>query len=1173
MKYKILILFFIIHTQAGLTGLFAQSGLCDSITPFFQVNLAGNPNGTWLSNPPIIREGLCCGSLAPDKCIEFEITLDSSAVAINFNIATGAIPSGAMFYQIGCNPPTPVGQPICLDGPGPYTLTFCKPGNNLNTYEITAYSTPNIGPDVLYTTDNCQVQLNAYGVDSAATFWNDITGGGIYNDFLSCTTCASPILTPHSPYPSYIDYTVCTIPYTAICNGGSNWCDTIRVYLAPPLTVSISPGSPSFCVNQSGIMLSANNSGGAPPFTYIWTNGTGTVVGNSNTYFASTPGLYYVEVSDTLSYRCGSQSASINVAMNPLPTVSVTPQSSTICIGSNVTISASGGSSYQWTNGSTSSSITVNPSITTSYYVTVTNIYGCSATGNTVITVNPLPIPNAGTDQTICQGQSSILTASGGSTFQWSNGLTSPSINVAPSITSTYTVTVTNNGCTASDEVIVNINTLPVANAGPDIGICYGAFTTLIASASSGVQPYSFIWSNGVNTLAQLVLPGSTTTYAVNVTDANGCTSQDNVTVTVFPQPTVSIAASTPENCNSSNGGITVTVSGGTLPYQYRWNTTPIQYTQNINGIPQGVYIVTVTDNNQCSAIVSGVITEIPPPIISSVVQSESCSGTNDGFAAATVIGPTLPFTYLWSTGSTSQIISNLPGGVYYLTVTDAAGCTDTASFNVGSHPIINLTTSSTDSHCNHSDGTAFVSASGGSGNFSYLWSNFQTTQNLTNIQAGTYTVTVTDGFCTSTASVSLGTLSGPNVSIINTVNETCTAGNGSALAIATGGTSGYTYHWNSFPSQTTQALQNVHAGTYIVTISDVNGCTATNTVALSNSPPPAPSVVSTISASCGIADGSADITVTGGVAPYIYYWNTSPPMATQDLINVFNGTYTVTVTDANGCTAVTTVLINENPGPVATIISQNEICDRSNGSATVSASGGTGIYTYLWNNGQTSATISGLPYGNYTVTVSDGGCSATALAFVQNTPGPNASFNAHPNLLTILEGPVIFNDYSTGNIIDWQWNFGDGSPFGNGTYNVHPYTNIGEYIVTLIVTDNNGCMDTIADTINVKDIFALYIPDAFTPNGDGLNDFFSPSGINVDPDHFDMYIFDRWGKILYHTNIWHESENKCEEWNGTVDNKYGLDKTVVGVYVYKIFAKEISGLSHLYYGKVAIVK
>ena len=962
---------------------------------------------------------------------------------------------------------------------------------------------------------------------------------------------------------------------TVTSMNGCTSTDQVVVTVNPLPAANAGPDA-AICSGNS-ITLNATASTGTQPLSFHWNNNINTM---SQVVSPAATTIYNLTV--TSASGCTSTDQVV-VTVNPLPVANAGPDAS-VCIGSNITLNASASSGnqplfYHWNNGINSTSQVVSPVSTTTYNLTVTSTDGCTSSDQVAITLNPLPLANAGPDAAICSGANVTLSAfaSSGSpplSYHWSNGVNTVSQVVSPVITTVYNLTVTSgSGCTSSDQVNITVKPLPVANAGPDAAICFGSFTTLSANASSGAPPLSYHWSNGVNMASQIIAPSSTTTYAVIVTDANSCTSQDNVIITVFPHPTVSIASTMPENCDQSNGGITITVSGGALPYLYRWNTNPNQYTQNIYGLQQGVYMVTVTDNNNCTAVSTGAITSIPGPVIAGVISDETCAGSGNGFIAVTVNGPTMPFTYHWSTGSNSQLISSLQGGVYSLTVTDAAGCTDTALFNVGTHPAINLTTSSLDSHCGHSDGKAFVNATGGSGAYSYLWSNLQTSQNLINLHAGTYTVTVTDGFCTSTASVTLGTLPGPTASITNPVNETCSSSNAGALAVAGGGVPGYTYHWNTSPAQVTATLQNVHAGYYAVTITDVNGCVATNSVNLTNSPPPTASITSTTQADCGLADGSAVLAASGGTPPYNYYWSSTPPQTTEILTNVPDGTYFVTVTDVNGCSTRVTAVITKKPGPTASIISQNEICYQSNGSATVTASGGTGNYTYLWNNGQTTATATGLSSGNYSVTISDGGCSATASASVSSTPVPDAGFTANPKLLTVMEGPVIFNDNSTGNIVNWWWDFGDGSASGSGTYNTHPYPNVGTYPVTLIVTDNNGCKDTIMDTIKVTDVFSFYIPNAFTPNGDGVNDVFSPKGISVDPDNFNMYIFDRWGNLMYHTSIWYEAEEKCEGWNGTEDNMYGFDRAVIDVYVYKIFAKEISGPMHEYYGKVVLAK
>jgi len=310
------------------------------------------------------------------------------------------------------------------------------------------------------------------------------------------------------------------------------------------------------------------------------------------------------------------------------------------------------------------------------------------------------------------------------------------------------------------------------------------------------------------------------------------------------------------------------------------------------------------------------------------------------------------------------------------------------------------------------------------------------------------------------------------------------------------------------------------------------------------------------------------------GTQPYVFNWNSNPAQVTQNLLNVPKGNYCVTVTDANGCTTTACVTIGQKPGPTASPISTNEICGQLNGTATVHAMGGLGNYTYLWSNGQTDSTATGLAQGTYTVTVSDLGCSTTETINVMETPGPTAAFTAHPKVLTIMDGPVSFLDNSVGNVVNWQWIFGDLTPDGSGSYLTHPYPIIGTYLATLIITDNNGCKDTISDTIKVKDIFTFYIPNTFTPNGDGYNDYFTPKGIDVDPNNYMEYIFDRWGNLIFKTNKWDPVRHIAgETWNGTVNNSGNFNDVVMDVYVYRIILREIdNGPKHEYIGRISLI-
>jgi gliding motility-associated-like protein len=172
------------------------------------------------------------------------------------------------------------------------------------------------------------------------------------------------------------------------------------------------------------------------------------------------------------------------------------------------------------------------------------------------------------------------------------------------------------------------------------------------------------------------------------------------------------------------------------------------------------------------------------------------------------------------------------------------------------------------------------------------------------------------------------------------------------------------------------------------------------------------------------------------------------------------------------------------------------------------------------------------------------------------------------------MDGSVNFWSSSTGNINAWQWNYGD-TTYGYNPYTNHSYQNIGTYLVTLVVTDSNGCKDTTSDTVKVLDIFTFYVPNAFTPNGDGWNDYFAPKGKNIDPTKFNEYIYDRWGNLIFHTNKWNiikDDEGQAEGWNGTLNNKGNVKNVIMDVYVYRILVTELGGSEHEYIGSITLI-
>ena len=381
-----------------------------------------------------------------------------------------------------------------------------------------------------------------------------------------------------------------------------------------------------------------------------------------------------------------------------------------------------------------------------------------------------------------------------------------------------------------------------------------------------------------------------------------------------------------------------------------------------------------------------------------------------------------------------------------------------------------------------------------------------------------------------------------------------------------------YSYSWSGTIVSGTGTLTPTvdQAGTYTLTVTNTtNGCTASDDVAVINVNGPSFSGSNSNDATCNQDNGGATVTVTGGVLPYTFSWNSTPQQSGQSLVGVSGGTYTVSVTDAGGCIITKAFVIAQILPPDVTTSSTTEHCNMGNGSVTAVASQGSGNYSYQWNtpNNDVTASVSNLNSGNYTVTVNDGVCSATSTVFVGNTPGPNTQIYVTPHTVTTLEGLVSFDAQSTGNITSWTWDYGDGST-ATGQNSQHTYTTVGTYLVTMTVTDASGCIDIVTDTVRVKDYYTLYIPNAFTPNGNGLNDEFFPQGNNINPDTYEFAIYDRWGNQVFYT------KDINSKWNGTYNNKGKVpDDCVVGVYVYRIVAGEKNNMENIYIGNVTLIQ
>jgi gliding motility-associated-like protein len=966
--------------------------------------------------------------------------------------------------------------------------------------------------------------------------------------------------------------------YTVTATDAANCSYTSTFNVAPYTPVNLTTtSSMEHCGHSDGTAL-VTATGGSGNYTYLWnTNPAQT----SPNIINLSGGNYSVTVSDGM---CGVTTM-VSITNLPAPVVTALVSSNETCTAGNgsATTTVTGGTpaySYHWSSVPGQYTSTLQNVHAGNYIVTVTDANNCIATTSISIVNYPPPILTVSNiNPSNCAPASGSITISvnGGAFpyyYLWNTVPPQHTPTAAGLPQGTYTVTVTDiNSCSASASATITYN--------PAITLST-SFTPEHCGHSDGSASVNVTGGNGNFTYQWNTIPVQTSANATNLSSGNYtvtvsdgvCNATSSLTVNNLPGPSVSILSIVNETCSAGNGSITALASGGTGVYTYIWNSLPAQYSATLQNVHAGTYSLTVTDINLCTAVNSVTISNSPPPVLTvSSINPSNCAPAS-GSVSIGVTGGAYPYLYLWNTipPQYTPTAVGLSQGTYTVTVTDANNCTASISTTITSNPPIILSPSFTPEHCSRSDGSASVNVTGGNGQFSYQWNTIpvQTSAIATNLSAGIYTVTVTDGVCSATSTFSINNLSGPSVSIQNIVNETCSSGNGSATALVSGGTGVCTYLWSSSPTQYSPTLQNVHAGSYTVTVTDAYYCTAINSVTITNTPSPVLALANMTPANCGYQNGSISVNTTGGAPPYQYVWNTIPPQYSQTASGIPYGYFMVTVTDMNNCQVVFTGHVSQIPGPTATASGQPEICSRGNGSATVYASGGySNYYTYIWSTKpeQYTQSVSNLSAGIYIVTVSDGGCIDSDKATVLNTPGPTAGFYIHPKILTIMDDPVSFMDESIGNVIYWQWDLGDGSS-ETITQFYHKYENVGKFTVTLIVTDNNQCKDTITDIVIVKDVFEVFIPNSFTPNGDGVNDFFFPQGINWDPDNFEMLIFDRWGNRVY------KATSISDKWNGTLNNQGTMDDVVIDVYVYLIRIKELDGgPRHVYVGKVALIK
>ncbi len=849
------------------------------------------------------------------------------------------------------------------------------------------------------------------------------------------------------------------------------------------------------CGGENIATITSTATGGQAPYTYIWSNGSTTA---DLTNLAA--GTYNLTVTD--ANGCTVTSAASISDSGVISVAIATPN--TVCGGSNTgTLSATitGGQApftYNWSNGGTTPTLTNLAAGT--YNLTITDVNGCAAsTTATILEATDFSVNIISNNRTVCPGESVSLgiapanpnltytwTATGGS-FDDANS-SSPSYTMMTPGAYDITVVASNGTCTATSTTTITI--LQGINLSATLSdvVCAGDNNGAISiTASSAHEPLTYNWDNGIGNISSPtgLAPGS---YNVTITDTTNCSVTQSFTIGVTSNLSLDLTSAN-LNCNgANNGSITANATGGVAPITYTWSNGGAN-TATQSNLAAGTYSVTATDAMGCTQEQSIVLTE-PTPIFVTIVNSAQgqilCPGTSVNLTATP---NDTNLTYNWTaTGGNfddaniaTPVYTMMMPGNYDITVIVSDGtCSYSATTNVIIGTGIDYTVNKTDISCpGETDGSISLIINSGAAPITYAWDGgIGNNPNPTGLAAGTYNLTLTDANnCQATTSVTIAAPNPIDIALDGTDILCSGDANGAVNALVVGGANPLALTWSNGANST--GIDNLTAGTYSLSVTDANGCTAVDSVTITESPALNLAAAGT---NIGCLDGgNAYVTATGGTGPYTYLWNDGAAQTADTAVNLVAGDYSVTVTDANGCQATTTVSIQATAGISCSIVVINDIetLNGTEGELGVTVTGGSGNYTYSWNNGGTNSTITNLSTNTFAVTITDEtGCSCIDSLTLLN-----------PALL----GNFVFIDTDSSGTQD------TGEPGVEGvTLQLTGTTTYGDMIVRTTQTDENGFYQFSVPPgdykVTVVDAFGYTFTSANTGGDDAIDSDFDPA-------------------------------------------------------------------------------
>ncbi|MEQ9187504.1 MAG: T9SS type A sorting domain-containing protein [Cryomorphaceae bacterium] len=965
----------------------------------------------------------------------------------------GGIPSGGTYNGVGV-----VGSQFItnLAGVGThilyYSYTNASGCDGLDSIQAVVKPTPTVSLNL--TTDSTCENAALFALGGQSPPGGSFSGAGVSGNYF---------------IPSIVDPGDYAISYSVTDSGCTGIAvDTMRVDSFPLVTL---PALDSICLSATAYPLQHGFPSGG---VY---SGTGI---SSNVFDASIAGVGTHAVMYVFSNSCAADTAYSTITVIASPSLSGTTQHIGCNGGTDGSISVSvaggaGGYAYAWSNAQATDSVGGLQAGT--YTVTVQGSGGCMISGSFALT-EPLALQLT-VDSIIdvaCNGLATgkvFLSTSGGTSpyaYSWSTGgYVEDEIGLP---VGTHSATVTDaNGCEDSVSISISEEDPISVTTSPSNVSCFGIADGAISTAvSGGTNPYASIWSHGDTTA--LVLGLDTGQYFLTVTDSNGCTGYDSSSIIQPDSLSLSMAQSDPTCFAYDDGQASVGVIGGVGPYAYAWSNATSS--SSIDSLTAGIYSVTITDANGCTKI-DNVLLVDPDSISVSIleVQSITCNGLDDGSLQSIASNGIGSISYVWSNSDTGPVTLDLTSGTYEVTVTDANGCFESASYNITEPSVLVASIDSVLSPLCNNDSNGFVTASamGGTGSHTFLWSTGSSSAFIVNVDSGLYSVTVSDSNgCTDTAIVHVSDPD-PLYATHIALPVSCHGNEDGSLTTSVFNAVGSTsFLWSN--GQTEQSMDSLTGGSYYLTITDSNGCQGTSSADVFEPSKVNLAALTIIENECN-GDSLASIAAVaqgGWGNPFNFQWSTGDSTATID--SLMAGSYSMTATDSQGCEYDTTIVLTD---PEAISISVDSLVllacyGDSNAYAALSGVGGTSNYAWEWSDASTQAVRNDLSAGTYSITLFDGSsgqCSTDTSIHITSPDSMAISIDSVLDVLCHGDSMGYVGVSVAGGIgpYNYAWsNGGDTSSLANLL--------AGNYVLTL--TDANGCVATISQSVQEPDVLGL---------------------------------------------------------------------------------------------------